>query len=86
MTTYTRKHPSYREVLEYARQLSLKDQRRLREELAKQFGVKLVSPAKSADAIRHGRKLADEVRQELQKTRTKSLNQTMRKLRGRLWS
>jgi hypothetical protein len=86
MTTYTQKHPSYREVLEYARRLSVRDQRRLREELARQSGVKLVSPSKSADAVRNGRKLADDVRKELQSTRSKSLNQTMRKLRGRAWS
>jgi hypothetical protein len=86
MSTYTRKHPSYQEVLEYARRLSLKDQRRLREELAKLSGVKIVVPAKNADAVRHGQKLADEVRKELQRTRTKSLDKTMRRLRGRSWS
>jgi mRNA-degrading endonuclease RelE of RelBE toxin-antitoxin system len=86
MTTYSRKQPSYREVLEYARRLSRKDQRRLQEELAKLSGVKLALPNKSASAIRKARKLADEIRKELKNKGRKSLNQTMRELRGRSWS
>lgn len=86
MNTYPGKRPSYREVLEYVHQLSQKDQQRLREELAKPSSVKLVPPNKSASAIRKARKLADAVRKELQNTSEKSLDQTMRELRGRSWS
>ena len=87
MTTYTRKHTSYREALELARQLSLRDQRRLRAELAKLSGVTLVHPSRDPKKIRSARLLAGKIRKTVQSATAKqSLNETMRQLRGRSWS
>jgi len=87
MTTYTGKRPSYREVLEYARQLSRKDQRRLREELAKLSGVKLVPPSDDPKVIHSARLLANDIRKTVQAaTKKQSLDDSMRQLRGRSWS
>jgi hypothetical protein len=76
---------SYKQVLEAAKSLSLGDQRRLREELAKTEQVYLVSPNASPDAIQQGRKLAEEVRTEIQDS-GESLDETMSRMRGRKWS
>ena len=81
MATYTSKHPTFKQVFDEALHLSLQDQRRLRDELTKLAGVKLVRPTNSAAAIRNGRLLADEVRKELQATAAQSLDDTMRQLR-----
>jgi len=87
MTTYTRKRSTYKETLELARQLSLRDQRRLRAELAKLTGVKLVRPSQDPRAIRSARLLADEIRKTMKSATAKqSLDETMRQLRGRSWS
>lgn len=55
MTVYTRKRPSYKTALELARQLSMRDQRRLRAELAKLSGVTLVHPSQDAKKVRSAR-------------------------------
>ena len=87
MTTYTRKRTTYSEALELACQLSLRDQRRLRAELAKLSGVTLVQPSRDAKKIRSGRVLAGKVRKTVQSATAKqSLDETMRQLRGRSWS
>jgi hypothetical protein len=65
MTTYTRKHTTYREALGLARQLSLRDQRRLRAELAKLSSAKLVHPSHDPKVIRSARLLADEIRKTI---------------------
>lgn len=87
MSTYPEKHPTYREVLEYARQLSQKDQRRLREELAKLSGVRLVPPSDDPEVIRSARLLASIIQKKVQAaTKKQTLDDGMRQLRGRLWS
>lgn len=86
MTTFTRKRPTYKTTFDLARQLSPRDQRRLLAELAKLAGVKLVTPNKTARAIRTGRNLANQIRMELQSTKNKSVEETVRQLRGRSWS
>ena len=86
MTTYTLKRPTYKATFDLARQLSPRDQRRLLAELAKLSGVKLVTPNKTSRAIRTGRNLADQIRMELQSTKTQSVEETVRQLRGRSWS
>ncbi len=88
MATMTRKKakPAYQKILEAAHDLSLADQRRLRDELAKMVGVQVVRPAATAAAVRRGRRLAKAVRAELAKSVTGSLDETMRSLRGRSWS
>ena len=87
MTTYTHKRTTYREALELARQLSLRDQRRLRAELAKLPSAKLVRPSRDPKAIHSARLLADEIRKTVQSATVKqSLDDGMRQLRGRSWS
>ena len=88
MATLTRKKakPAYQKILEAARELSLADQRRLHDELAKMVGVQLRRPAATPAAVRRGRRLAKAVRAELAKSVTGSLDETMRSLRGRSWS
>jgi len=87
MTTYTRSHPTYKDALELARQLSLRDQRRLRAELAKLAGVKLIRPSHDPKAIQLARLLADEIRKTVQSaTAQQSLDDAMRQLRGQAWS
>ncbi len=87
MTTYTRKRTNYRETLELARQLSLRDQRRLRAELAKLSSVHLVRPSRDPKVIHSARLLADEIRKIVQSaTANQSLDEDMRQLRGRSWS
>jgi hypothetical protein len=87
MTTYTRKHTTYREALELARQLPLRDQQRLRAELAKMSGVSLVHPSRDPQKIRSARLLAGKIRKMVQSATAKqSLDETMRQLRGRSWS
>jgi|GEM_PF-1824074 len=88
MTTATRKktRPAYQKILEAARELSPAQQRRLRDELAKMVGVRLVRPAMTPAAIRRGRRLAKAVRAELAHAKSESLDATMRNLRGRAWS
>lgn len=87
MTTYTRKRTTYRETLELARRLSLRDQARLRAELAKLSGVTLVRPSHDAKKIRSARVLAGKIRRVVQSATAKqTLDETMRQLRGRSWS
>jgi hypothetical protein len=87
MTTYTRKQPTYKETLELIRQLPLRDQRRLRAELAKMTSVKLVHPSRDPKAIRSARLLAAKVRKKVQSaTGQQSVDDAMRQLRGRSWS
>jgi len=87
MTTYTRKHTTYSEALELARQLSLRDQKRLRAELAKLSGVSLVHPSRDPKKIRLARLLAGKIRKTVQSATAKqSLDESMRQLRGRSWS
>jgi hypothetical protein len=87
MTTYTRKHSTYREALELARQLSLRDQRRLRAELAKLSTTHLVRPSRDPKAIQAARLLADEIRKTMKSATAKqTLDDGMRQLRGRSWS
>ena len=86
MATYTSKRPTFKQVFDKVLHLSFKDQIRLRDELAKLTGVKLVHPSNTAETVRTARLLADEVRKELQATDDQSLNETMRQLRGRSWS
>lgn len=87
MTTYSRKRKTYRETLELARQLSLRDQRRLRAELAKLSSTKLVRPSRDPKVILSARQLADEIRETAQlATAKQNLDDGMRQLRGRSWS
>lgn len=87
MNTYTRKHITYREALELARQLSLRDQNRLRAELAKLSGVTLAQPARDPQKIKSARVLAGKVRKLVESATAKqTLDDTMRQLRGRSWS
>lgn len=87
MTVYTRKRPTYKTALELARQLSTRDQRRLRAELAKLGGVTLVHPSRDAKEVRSARMLAGKVRKTVQSATAKqTLDETMRQLRGRSWS
>jgi hypothetical protein len=87
MTTYTRRRANYREALELARQLSLRDQRRLRAELAKLSSVHLVRPSRDPKVILSARLLADKIRKIVQSaTADQSLDGGMRQLRGRSWS
>ena len=48
--------------------------------------VRLVRPKGTPAAIERGRRLADEVRKELAALDDESLDETMRRLRGRSWS
>ena len=87
MTTYTRKHVTYRDALELVRQLPLRDQRRLRAELAKLPSVHLVRPSRDPKVIHAARLLADEIRKTVQSaTANQSFDDYMRQLRGRSWS
>ena len=87
MTTYTRRRTNYHEALELARQLSLRDQRRLRAELAKLSRAKLVRPSRDPKAIHSARLLADEIRKTMKSVTAKqTLDDGMRQLRGRSWS
>jgi hypothetical protein len=87
MTTYTRRRKNYREALELARQLSLRDQRRLRAELAKLSSTKLVRPSRDPKVILSARLLADEIRKTMKSVTAKqTLDDGMRQLRGRSWS
>ena len=87
MTTYTRRRTNYREALELARQLSLRDQRRLRAELAKLSSAKLVRPSRDPKVILSARLLAEEVRKTMKSATAKqTLDDGMRQLRGRSWS
>ena len=87
MTTYTRRRTNYRETLELARQLSLRDQRRLRAELAKLSSTKLVRPSHDPKVILSARLLADEVRKTMKSATAKqTLDDGMSQLRGRSWS
>lgn len=86
MTIYTRKRPTYKTTLELARQLSARDQRRLRAELAKLSDVYLVRPSRDPQVIRSARLLADEIRKTVQSaTANQSLDEAMRQSRGRSW-
>jgi len=87
MTTYTRKRTTYRDALELVRQLSLRDQRRLRVELAKLSSTHLTRPSRDPEVIRAARLKAAEIRKIVQSaTANQSLDDCMRQLRGRSWS
>ncbi len=88
MTTTTRKKtiPSYRQVLRAAKQLSPADQQRLRDELAKAAGVYIERPSGDEQSRERGLRLAAEVKAELSRTVTGTLDDTMSRLRGRTWS
>lgn len=87
MTTYTRKRPTYKMTLELARQLSARDQRRLRAELAKLSTVRLVRPARDPGVRHSALLLASEIRKIVfSATAKQSLDDGMRQLRGRSWS
>ena len=79
------KHTGYHQVLEAASRLSQADQRRLREELLKLSSVRLEQPISTEEAIREGRRLAEEVRVELAKAPEDGLDEVMRQMRGRAW-
>lgn len=84
----TRRKPrlTYRQVLENVKALPLADQRRLRAELGKTTDVYIIRPSGSPAAIRRGRRLAAEMRKQLNASMTGSLEETMIRLRGRSWS
>lgn len=87
MTTYTRKRPTYKTALELARQLSLRDQRRLRAELARLSSTRFVRPSRDPKVRRSALLLANEIRKTVQSATAKqSLDDGMRQLRGRSWS
>ena len=87
MTTTMRKRPTYKQTLEQVRQLPLRDQRRLRSELAKLSSVHLVRPSRDVEALRSARLRADEIRKTVQSaTANQSLDVGMKELRGRSWS
>lgn len=79
------KRTRYQQVLDAAIRLSQADQRRLREELSLLSDVKLIRPKSTEEAIRKGRRLADEVRGDLAKVSASKLDDVMRQLRGREW-
>jgi len=87
-TTIARKKakPTYRAVLRAAKKLSLADQQRLRDELAKALGVYIERPSGDERSRQRGLRLAAEVREELSQTVTGTLDETMSRLRGRTWS
>lgn len=85
-TTLTDKQYLYDQVFQDALRLSLEEQYRLREQLAKLAGANLIRPSKGASAMQEGRRLADEIREELKSTAGESLDKTMKRLRGRAWS
>jgi hypothetical protein len=85
VTRYQGKKYTFEQVLEAARSLPLIEQRRLRDELAKEEQVYFVRPGTSDEAVRRGQKLADEVRSEVKEV-DETLDQAMSKLRGRKWS
>ena len=84
----TRRKPrlTYRQVLKNVRALPLPDQDRLRAELDKTPRVYIMRPTGSPAAIRRGRRLAAEIRKELEGKVTGTLEETMIRLRGRSWS
>jgi hypothetical protein len=87
MTVYTRNRPTYKSALELVRQLPLRDQRRLRAELAKLPSVHLVHPSRDPEKIRAAQLLADEIRKTVQAaTANQTLDDCMRQMRGRSWS
>lgn len=80
------KRDGYHQVLQAAIRLSQTDQQRLLDELQKLSGVRLIPPTYTEPAIKNGRILADEVRNELKNSLDKGLDETMSQLRGRAWS
>ncbi|MBI4670237.1 MAG: hypothetical protein HY741_01035 [Chloroflexi bacterium] len=70
---------TYRQVLANVRALSPADQERLRAELDKPR-VYIMRPTRSPEAIRRGRKMAEEIKQELAEKQTGTLEETMREL------
>ena len=87
MTAYTRKRTTYRDALELALQLSLRDQRRLRAELAKLSSTHVVRPSRGPEVIQAARLRAAEIRKIVQSaTADQSLDDCMRQMRGRSWS
>ena len=84
----TRRKPrvTYRQVLENAKTLRPVDQRRLQIELSKSSPVYVMRPTGSPAAIRRGRRLAAQIRKQMNTGTTGTLEETMRQLRGRSWS
>jgi hypothetical protein len=84
---YTGKRPTFKQVFSEAMHLSLRDKRRLQEELAKMTSTHLVQPKHDASAFQAAQKLAEEVRRLTQAaTADQSLDDAMQQLRGRSWS
>jgi hypothetical protein len=77
---------TYCQVLENVRALPLADQARLRAELEKMPSVYVLRPTRSPAAIRRGRRLAAQIRKELEGKETGTLEETMMRLRGRSWA
>ena len=88
MTTLPRRKIklNYQQVLHAAQELSLRDQQRLRDELARQAGVYLLRPTGTAAAMRQGRRLAKKIQTEVAGALGDSLDEAMMQLRGRSWS
>ncbi len=74
---------TYRQVLENVRALPLADQARLRAELEKTPSVYVLRPTGKPAAIRRGRRLAAQIRKELEGKETGTLEETMCQLHGR---
>jgi hypothetical protein len=77
---------TYRQVLESVKALRPVEQRRLYAELAKRASVYILEPDDSPAAVRHGRRLAAQIRKQVGASMSGSLEDTMRRLRGRSWS
>jgi hypothetical protein len=88
LVTHSRNRKNdYRRVFEAVMRLSLDEQRRLRDELAKLSDIRLVVPTNSKSAKREGQALAELVRAELASgSEATSLEEAMQQLPGRAWS
>ena len=86
VTTRRKPRLTYGQVLEQVKQLPPADQDRLLAELEKTRRVFILEPTRSPAAIRRGRRLAAEIKKELAKKETGTLEETMIRLRGKSWS
>jgi hypothetical protein len=88
METLTRKSkkPTFREVLDAARELSPTEQLRLRDELTKLVDIYVMIPDNSPEAIERGRQLAEQARAEVNQSMKGTLEEMIASLRGRSWS
>jgi hypothetical protein len=77
---------TFQQILEAISELPPPEQHRLLGELNKLVQVYLVPPDTSSEAIQYGRHLAEEIREELKKSSSGSLDEAMSSLRGRAWS